>query len=113
MYVFLQILTGTWINGIGCVIRLLPSFVFGVKTRFWVALVGQVIAACSQPIILSIPTKLAALWFADNERTLANTMASLCKLVLLILSIKQHPFLSNIEDCKDDLPQYCELLYHT
>ena len=66
-------------NAVGCVIRLLPSFMFGIKIRFWFALFGQVVAACSQPIVLAIPTKLAALWFADNERTIANTLASLCK----------------------------------
>ena len=65
-------------NAIGCIIRFLPSFMFGIKVHFWVALIGQIIAACSQPIILAIPTKLAALWFADNERTVANTLASLC-----------------------------------
>ena len=65
-------------NAIGCIIRLVPSFIFGINVRFWVALIGQAVAACSQPIILAIPTKLAALWFADNERTIANTLASLC-----------------------------------
>lgn len=90
-------MTGIWINAIGCIVRLLPSFMFPVDSRFWIALVGQVIAACSQPIILAIPTKLAALWFGDNERTIANTMASLCKFASLcakqlILVSKQSRF---------------------
>ena len=72
-------LTGTWINAFGCIIRLLASFLLHQRYIFWMALVGQAISACSQPIILAIPTKLAALWFADNERTLANTLASLGK----------------------------------
>ncbi|XP_065053341.1 solute carrier family 49 member A3-like isoform X2 [Rhopilema esculentum] len=72
-----MMLTGTWINAFGCITRLLASFLLHQRYIFWMALVGQAISACSQPIILAIPTKLAALWFADNERTVANTLASL------------------------------------
>ena len=48
-----------------------------LNTRFIVVMVGQAIAACTQPLVLSMPTKLAALWFGDHERTVANTIASM------------------------------------
>ena len=66
-------------NAIGCVIRMLASFSITLKYRYWIALSGQAIAAISQPLVLAMPTKLAAQWFGDNERTVANTMASLGK----------------------------------
>ena len=70
-------MAGTWLNSIGAILRLLASLAFSGDSRYWVAMVGQIVSACSQPLVLSMPTKLAALWFGDNERTIANTMASL------------------------------------
>ncbi|XP_077265379.1 choline/ethanolamine transporter flvcr2a isoform X1 [Temnothorax americanus] len=35
--------------------------------RFWVTFVGQTVVAISQTCILSIPARLAAVWFGDNE----------------------------------------------
>ena len=71
-------------NCIGCLIRMFASFSVKAKYRYWMALCGQVIAGISQPLVLAMPTKLAAQWFGDNERTLANTMASLGKLLTFL-----------------------------
>ena len=38
---------------------------------------GQILAAIAQPVIISCPTLMAATWFGDDERALANTIASL------------------------------------
>lgn len=34
---------------------------------FWVAFIGQAIVATSQVFILSLPAKLAAVWFGPNQ----------------------------------------------
>ncbi|PAV66174.1 hypothetical protein WR25_25473 isoform B [Diploscapter pachys] len=69
---------GAWSNFIGNGVRVLGSASFIDKSwRFPVAFTGQTIAAIAQPFVMFLPTKLAALWFAENERALANTLASM------------------------------------
>ena len=70
-------MTGTWVNAIGAIIRMIASLDVGNSNRYWVALIGQIIAASAQPIVLPMPTKVAAIWFGENERTLANTIATI------------------------------------
>ncbi len=62
-------------NAIGCIIRMLASLVMKNGSRYWLALIGQIISASSQPLVLPMPTKVAAVWFGENERTTANTIA--------------------------------------
>lgn len=45
--------------------------------RFPIAITGQAVAAFAQPFVMFLPTKLAAYWFADNERAIANTLSSM------------------------------------
>ncbi|XP_012535603.1 uncharacterized MFS-type transporter C09D4.1 isoform X2 [Monomorium pharaonis] len=35
--------------------------------RFWITFIGQTVVAISQTCILSVPARLAAVWFGDNE----------------------------------------------
>ena len=42
-------------------------------------LVGQSVAALAQPYLMFATTKLAALWFPEEHRALANTIGSMCK----------------------------------
>nr|CAD2145073.1 unnamed protein product [Meloidogyne enterolobii] len=42
--------------------------------RFPVGISGQAIAALAYPFIMFLPTKVAAAWFPDNQRTLATTI---------------------------------------
>lgn len=39
----------------------------GNPNLFWVTLLGQFVAAVIQIFVLSIPPKLAALWFGEDE----------------------------------------------
>uniref|UniRef100_A0A8R1DYC6 Major facilitator superfamily (MFS) profile domain-containing protein n=1 Tax=Caenorhabditis japonica TaxID=281687 RepID=A0A8R1DYC6_CAEJA len=69
---------GTWANFLGNVVRLVASGSFVHETaRFPIALAGQATAAFAQPFVMFLPTKLAAYWFADNERAIANTLSSM------------------------------------
>jgi len=67
------------LNAIGAVLRVLGAYMFHGHMRFYVVLIGQILAACVQPFVLSMPTKIAALWFSDHERTKANTIATMGK----------------------------------
>ncbi|PIC20882.1 hypothetical protein B9Z55_025925 [Caenorhabditis nigoni] len=69
---------GTWANFIGNIIRLVASGTFiDPSLRFPIAITGQAVAAFAQPFVMFLPTKLAAYWFADNERAIANTLSSM------------------------------------
>ncbi|CAD6185452.1 unnamed protein product [Caenorhabditis auriculariae] len=69
---------GAWANFIGNVVRLVGSGTFiDPAWRFPIAFAGQTIAAVAQPFVMFLPTKLAAYWFAEDERGIANTLASM------------------------------------
>ena len=81
-----QVIFGSSINAVGAVIRIIGAVACSdVKTKFIVVFIGQMLAACTQPLVLSMPTKLAALWFGEHERTVANTIGSMCELPLFIV----------------------------
>ena len=78
-------IVGTLLNGLGGAIRVAGVYLCDSPSdKFTVVLVGQILSACTQPLVLSMPTKIAALWFGDHERTVANTIASLGKLRTII-----------------------------
>uniref|UniRef100_A0A7E4VYZ2 MFS domain-containing protein n=1 Tax=Panagrellus redivivus TaxID=6233 RepID=A0A7E4VYZ2_PANRE len=71
-------LIGVVCNLIGNVLRVLGALSFLSKpARFYTVLCGQCIAACAQPFIMFLTTKLAAFWFPDHQRALANTLGSM------------------------------------
>jgi len=64
------VLLGVFLTSVGmwmkCLINVSPVYV----------LIGQLIAACGQPLISCAPAKLAALWFGENERVIAVTVGT-------------------------------------
>ncbi|XP_072026670.1 solute carrier family 49 member A3-like isoform X2 [Amphiura filiformis] len=72
------LLLGAWLNIIGLVIRYISSVhkIIPSDYSFSVVIVGQSICAIAQPFLLFAPTKLAAQWFPDNHRAIANTIGS-------------------------------------
>ena len=64
------VLLGVFLTSVGmwmkCLINVSPIYV----------LVGQLIAACGQPLISCAPAKLAALWYGENERVIAVTVGT-------------------------------------
>uniref|UniRef100_A0A1I7ZTV9 MFS domain-containing protein n=1 Tax=Steinernema glaseri TaxID=37863 RepID=A0A1I7ZTV9_9BILA len=71
-------LLGAWVNLAGNVLRVISSFDFVPHgSKFAVVMTGQVLAASAQPFIMYLPTKMAALWFPESQRALANTLASM------------------------------------
>lgn len=69
---------GAAFNLVGNLLRVFGSLSFIDKTnRFYITLLGQCVAAIAQPFIMYLPTKLAAYWFPDSQRAIANTLGSM------------------------------------
>ncbi|KAE9556411.1 hypothetical protein FO519_000296 [Halicephalobus sp. NKZ332] len=69
---------GAALNLLGNLLRVLGSISsIPSSDRFLIVLLGQSIAACAQPFIMYLPTKLAAFWFPESQRAVANTIGSM------------------------------------
>ncbi|XP_025893860.1 solute carrier family 49 member A3 [Nothoprocta perdicaria] len=68
-----------WLNMTGSIIRMFSVLKFlSLGSRsYWYLFVGQCLCALAQPLVIFSPTKLAALWFPDNQRATANMFASM------------------------------------
>ncbi|CAB3400215.1 unnamed protein product [Caenorhabditis bovis] len=87
---------GAWSNLIGNIVRLVASGSFvDPSLRFPIAFTGQAIAAFAQPFVMFLPTKLAAYWFADNERATANTLASMSNPIGIAIMYSMAPVFVN------------------
>jgi MFS family permease len=65
------------LNTVGAWIKYI-SFVFDdPHTSLAIVFVGQMFCAVAQPLFIPAPPKLAALWFGEDERTLATGIGSL------------------------------------
>lgn len=91
----LSIITGSWFNFVGAVIRIISALP-GIDQTARVPLVflGSVLAALAQPFIFFAPTKLSALWFPKNERAKANTVATMCSVLAIMLAGILSPILA-------------------
>lgn len=77
---YVSVVTGALANVVGGWLRYVG--VLQYPGRFWVALLGQGIAAAGQPFIgMNAVTLLAANWFPETERTIAATIASLFNII--------------------------------
>ncbi|RKO84901.1 major facilitator superfamily domain-containing protein, partial [Blyttiomyces helicus] len=73
----LSIIVGTVLTFIGAAIRWAAVKADVGAPRYAVTMFGQVLIAIGQPTLLAAPTKVAADWFGEKERTTANTIMSL------------------------------------
>uniref|UniRef100_UPI00358F1A97 solute carrier family 49 member A3 isoform X2 n=1 Tax=Myxine glutinosa TaxID=7769 RepID=UPI00358F1A97 len=73
------LVTGGLLNGVGALVRLLgvQDWMVAVLRGFPLVMTGQTVAALAQPLLLFAPTKMAAVWFPENQRAIANTIASM------------------------------------
>jgi predicted MFS family arabinose efflux permease len=61
---------GAMLTGAGGLIRLLDP------ASFWLALIGQLVIAAGQPLVVNAITKFAARYFPEHERTAAISIGS-------------------------------------
>uniref|UniRef100_A0A3P8VYC8 Solute carrier family 49 member 3 n=1 Tax=Cynoglossus semilaevis TaxID=244447 RepID=A0A3P8VYC8_CYNSE len=83
----IMVILGSWLNMSGAVLRVLAT-VPGVDISYQYIIVmgGQVLCASAQPLIIFVPTKLAAVWFPDHQRATANMMASMSNPLGIVLA---------------------------
>ncbi|XP_064600447.1 solute carrier family 49 member A3-like [Liolophura sinensis] len=82
-----SILLGTWLNLIGSILRVVSTLTgLNDDARYPIVITGQSLAAVAQPLVMFTPTKLAGLWFSDNQRATANTLASMANPVGILLA---------------------------
>ncbi|XP_053379959.1 solute carrier family 49 member A3-like [Mercenaria mercenaria] len=75
-----------WSNGVGSLLRNVSAMdIVPLSSKYSVVLIGQILIACGEKFVMMIPTKLAALWFPENRRALANMIGGIIMLGLLLL----------------------------
>lgn len=76
----MQIILGSWLNMVGALVRVCGTLSgLSYSVLYPVVMLGQTLGALAQPLIVFTPTKQAALWFPENQRTTANTIATMCE----------------------------------
>uniref|UniRef100_A0A8C4Q1I9 Solute carrier family 49 member 3 n=1 Tax=Eptatretus burgeri TaxID=7764 RepID=A0A8C4Q1I9_EPTBU len=82
------LVTGGLLNGVGALVRLLgvQDWMVTVLRGFPLVMTGQTVAALAQPLLLFAPTKVAAVWFPENQRAIANTIASMANPLGIMLT---------------------------
>lgn len=64
------VLIGMGFTALGMIVKCL------INISFAYVIVGQVLAACGQPLLSIAPAKLATQWFGPNERVIATTIGT-------------------------------------
>ncbi|KXS11585.1 MFS general substrate transporter [Gonapodya prolifera JEL478] len=73
----LSSITAAILVSIGSLLPFLANYVPDTTTSYAVTVFGQVILSAGTPFSLNSSTKLAAEWFGEKERAIANTLAQL------------------------------------
>ncbi|KAL4231241.1 Major facilitator superfamily domain-containing protein 7 [Mactra antiquata] len=82
-----SLIMAAWLNGVGSFLRNVSTFEsIPTDQKYTWCLTGQILAAISQPFIMFAPTKLAALWFAGDQRATANMIASMANPLGIMLA---------------------------
>ncbi|KAK1135638.1 hypothetical protein K0M31_000225 [Melipona bicolor] len=94
-----------WTNIVGCGVTCLGSWVKVLSVspdRFYVTFIGQSLVATTQTIILTLPGRLAAQWFAANELSTATSLSIFGTQIGIALSFLLTPIIvrnhENLED---------------
>ncbi|XP_062853059.1 solute carrier family 49 member A3 [Trichomycterus rosablanca] len=85
----LTTIVASWLNMAGSIVRVVGVLSYLPEGfMFPVVMVGQTLCSLAQPLVIFSPTKLAALWFPENQRATANMIASMSNpLGLLFVNI--------------------------
>ena len=94
---FKSVLLAAALNCLGGWLRYVSTYWGGLGLLF----TGQIIAAAAQPVILDCPTMLAGTWFGENERAVANMVASVSNPVGIALGSFFPPMLVSSVDVND------------
>lgn len=61
--------------------------IFAVRNAFWVAFLGQFVVAMANAFVISVPPRLAAIWFGPSQVSLACSIGVFGNQVRMILEI--------------------------
>ncbi|KAJ9580076.1 hypothetical protein L9F63_004268, partial [Diploptera punctata] len=96
-------IVGTFVTAVGACIKIGSIG----RDLFWVAFVGQTVAAMSQAFMLSIPPVIAAVWFGEHEVSTACSIGVFGDQAGIVLGflipavmVRDH---ANVEEIGDDL----------
>ncbi|XP_064415770.1 solute carrier family 49 member A3 isoform X2 [Latimeria chalumnae] len=91
----ISVILSAWLNMIGSIVRFLSinQLMPQVYSGFPILLFGQILCALAQPLVLFSPTKLAALWFPEHQRTTANMISSMSNPLGILLANFLSPLL--------------------
>lgn len=99
-----SLILSSWLNMTGSILRflsILDNIPVGLR-NYPLLMAGQTLCALAQPLVLLSPTKLAAIWFPENQRATANMIASMSNpLGILFANI----FSPMIVGSKEKIPQ--------
>ncbi|EGC34209.1 hypothetical protein DICPUDRAFT_55995 [Dictyostelium purpureum] len=73
-----NILIAAFLVAAGGVIRCIPM---GGDKTFFLIIIGQVLNASAGPCVMVVPTKISAVWFAPEERTLSTAIGTLSNFI--------------------------------
>ena len=74
---YIPLMIGGWSLTPACALRVAACYVEDADTRHVMFIVAQAFGGISTSMLSLSPTKIAAVWFAENQRTLANTAVTL------------------------------------
>lgn len=76
----LQTILCAWLNFAGSVLRALPCMFVEIQDAFAFLMGGQTLCALAQTLVIFSPAKLAALWFPEHQRAMANMIGTMGEL---------------------------------
>ncbi|KAL6117331.1 slc49a3 [Pungitius sinensis] len=99
------LILGAWLNMAGALVRFLAAFVKGsaFPLNYLLVMSGQSLCALAQPLIIFTPTKMAALWFPEHQRAIANTMASMSNPLGILVASISSPLIAETPERIPDL----------
>ncbi|XP_036135112.1 solute carrier family 49 member A3 [Molossus molossus] len=90
-----------WLNFAGSALRALPCIIVEVQYPFAFLMGGQSLCALAQTLVIFSPAKLAALWFPEHQRAMANMIGTMANPLGILLASVLSPALVKKED---DIP---------
>uniref|UniRef100_A0A8C4Z8T8 Solute carrier family 49 member 3 n=1 Tax=Gadus morhua TaxID=8049 RepID=A0A8C4Z8T8_GADMO len=95
----ITLILGSWLNMLGALLRLFGTFEsLGLSDPYPLVMSGQTLCAVAQPLVIFAPTKMAALWFSENQRATANMIASMSNPVGLLFANILSPLIVTTND---------------
>ncbi|KAM6952194.1 solute carrier family 49 member A3 [Lycodopsis pacificus] len=92
------LILGAWLNMFGALLRFVGASIYtghDSTVRYLLVMLGQTLGALAQPFIIFTPTKMAALWFPDQQRATANMIASMSNALGILLASILSPVIAD------------------